>query len=160
FAFGSNMSSRRLRARVASARFVATARLACHRLCFHKRGPDGSGKGDAEWTKNPADQVFGVVFELDATDKPILDSYEGLGAGYEEKLVELTTADGARLAALLYYATDIDAALSPHDWYLDHVLAGAREFHLPQDYINRIAATPTQRDPDAERARRERAIYQ
>ncbi|RMD60293.1 MAG: gamma-glutamylcyclotransferase, partial [Planctomycetota bacterium] len=47
FAYGSNMSTPRLRRRVSRAVPVATARLPGCRLAFHKLGADGSGKCDA-----------------------------------------------------------------------------------------------------------------
>lgn len=47
FAYGSNMSSARLRARVPSCRPIGIAFLPGHELRFHKRSKDGSGKCDA-----------------------------------------------------------------------------------------------------------------
>lgn len=47
FAYGSNMLTERLIARTPSARPVGTSLLPGHRLTFHKRGRDGSGKCDA-----------------------------------------------------------------------------------------------------------------
>ena len=46
FAYGSNMSSRRLRERMPGARAESRAILPCHRLAWHKIGKDGSGKCD------------------------------------------------------------------------------------------------------------------
>ena len=47
FAYGSNLSSARMAARVPSARVVARAQLPGHALRFHKVGRDGSAKCDA-----------------------------------------------------------------------------------------------------------------
>ena len=46
FAYGSNMSSVRLRARVNSAQPLGVARLPGHRLRWHMHSLDGSGKCD------------------------------------------------------------------------------------------------------------------
>jgi hypothetical protein len=63
--------------------------LAGHRLRFHKIGQDGSGKCDADVTGNPEDRILGVVYGLSRDDKTILDRHEGLGGGYDEKVVEV-----------------------------------------------------------------------
>ena len=102
FSYGSNMSQRRLQARVPSARFMAVAELPGHRLRFHKSASDGSAKCNAEDTGNPEDRVIGVVYEIAATEKPDLDRHEALGFGYDEKQVVLKTEKGypARLDVL------------------------------------------------------------
>ena len=159
FSYGSNMSSRRLARRVASARFVAVARLPGHELRFHKIGRDGSGKCDVLLTGDHGSLVYGVVFDIPTREKSILDGYEGLGAGYDEKRVSLLTDGGEELRALTYYATRIDPALRPFHWYRNHVLAGAREHGLPADYIAGIEALVTIADPDPARHALESAIY-
>lgn len=158
FCYGSNMSQRRLQARVPSARFVAVAELPGHRLRFHKSATDGSAKCDAEETGNPEDRVIGVVYEIADAEKPDLDRHEALGFGYDEKQVVLTTGTGS-LRAWMYYATRINASLKPFHWYKDHVLIGARENGLPAEYIARIEAVASIDDPKPERHDRELSIY-
>jgi len=158
FSYGSNMSQRRLQARVPSARFVTVAELPAHRLRFHKSAGDGSAKCDAEETGNPDDRVMGVVYEIDDTEKPDLDRHEALGFGYDEKQVELITGDGT-LRAWVYYATRINDSLKPFHWYKDHVLIGARENGLPAEYIAQIEAVESIDDPKPERHGRELSIY-
>jgi len=158
FSYGSNMSQRRLQARVPSARFVTVAELPAHRLRFHKSAGDGSAKCDAEETGNPDDRVMGVVYEIDDTEKPDLDRHEALGFGYDEKRVELITGEGT-LQAWVYYATQINDSLKPFHWYKDHVLIGARENGLPADYIAKIEAVESIDDPKPDRHGRELSIY-
>ncbi len=158
FCYGSNMSQRRLQARVPSARFVAVAELPTHRLRFHKAAMDGSAKCDAEETGEPEDRVMGVVYEIADNEKPDLDRHEALGRGYDEKQVELITGQGA-LGAWMYYATRINDSLNPFHWYKDHVLTGARENGLPADYIAQIEAVISIDDPKPSRHERELAIY-
>lgn len=159
FAYGSNMSHRRLRARVTSAEFISLAYLDQHALRFHKRGCDGSAKCDAYHTGESADSVIGVVFRIDPGQRRHLDNAEGLGSGYEIKTVSLVTPECARLEAFTYYATAIDAQLKPYSWYHEHVLRGCRENALPDSYVCRIEAMDRVEDADLERARRELAIY-
>lgn len=158
FTYGSNMSHRRLQARVPSARVVTVAELPAHRLRFHKSAMDGSAKCDAEETGNPDDRVIGVVYEIADAEKPDLDKHEALGFGYDEKQVELRTGTGS-LHAWMYYATLIDKSLKPFRWYKDHVLIGARENRLPVDYIAQIEAVESINDTKHKRHERELAIY-
>lgn len=159
FSYGSNMSTLRLAHRAPSVRALAVARLQRHRLRFHKRGKDSSGKCDAELTGDATDVVYGVVFEIAASEKLRLDEHEGLNKGYEEKRVSIWTEDGKELEALTYYATNIDPALKPYDWYKEHVVRGAREHGLPREYVESIAAVEAVPDPDSPRCARELGIY-
>jgi hypothetical protein len=159
FSYGSNMSLARLRERVPSARFVAVAALTGHRLRFHKVSNDGSGKCAAEATGNPHDRVFGVICAISDAEKPALDRKEGLGHGYDLKVVEVTTLAGEKMHPLMYFATRTDSAKKPYHWYKQHVLVGARENHLPKEYIAQIESVESMTDPDAARCERELALY-
>jgi hypothetical protein len=159
FSYGSNMSVRRLRSRVPSARFVSIAALQRHELRFHKVGRDGSGKCDAYETGNPEDVVWGVLFEIAAAEKPVLDERESLGYGYDEKDVVLTIPSGGTVTAFTYCAILIDPKLKPLSWYTHHVVTGAEENGLPEDYIEKIGQVESTADPDGDRHTREMAIY-
>lgn len=153
FAYGSNLLSRRLAARTPSARPLGIARLPGHRLYWHKRGRDGSGKCDAALTGDRGDAVVGVVYRLDAGERAALDRAEGLGAGYHGAEHDFVVA-GRALSAFFYRADAgaVDPALAPFDWYHALVVAGAREHRLPADYIAALQRA-TVDDPDAERRR-------
>jgi len=153
FSYGSNLSTARLRARTPSARPVRVAQLRDHVLRWHKRGRDGSGKCDVE---PGAGSVWGVVYEIDRAEKPLLDDAEGLHRGYAERAVVLEGPGAVR--ALLYHATDIERSLRPYHWYKAFVLAGAREHGLPAEYVGAIAAVDSIPDPDRARAERMRRI--
>lgn len=159
FAYGSNMSMQRLRARVPDARFVAVATLTQHSLRFHMAGSDQSAKCNAFYTSHDTDKLIGVVYEMPTEQRPALDSAEGLGHGYNAKQVNVITADGDHHNALTYFAIRLDSDLRPYDWYLNHVLIGARETKLPKDYIAVIAQTPSISDPDRDRSQKENAIH-
>jgi cation transport regulator ChaC len=159
FSYGSNMSTPRLKERVPSARAIAVARLHKHRLKFHKKSKDNSGKCDAECTNDEKDVVYGVVFEIAASEKPELDKHEGLKNGYEEKSVSVNTDDGKELKAVTYYATNVDSKLKPYEWYKEHVIRGAHEHGLPAKYISTISAVEAMPDPDKSRHERELSIY-
>ncbi|TDT40396.1 AIG2 family protein [Halospina denitrificans] len=160
FSYGSNMSQRRLQARVPSARFVAVAELPEHRMVFHKRSrADGSAKCDAEYTGQSGDRVIGIVWDIAASEKGDLDRVEGLGYGYAEKMVEVITGQGERLNTQIYVATDIDPTLTPYRWYWEHVRIGARENRFPAEYTAWIESVSVAEDPEAERHQQELSIY-
>lgn len=160
FAYGSNMSTRRLRHRVPSARPVGAGSLAGHRLAWHKKGADGSGKCDIPAAR-PGDIVYGVLYQIDAAHRIHLDRAEGLGRGYELKDVEVLVLDRAEpVGAFTYCATRTDSNYLPYAWYKDHVLIGAREHDLPADYIRLIENVPVFEDPDRHREHSERRLYQ
>lgn len=159
FAYGSNMSSRRLKARIPSARVVGTGHLPGHRLAFHKFSHvDLSAKCDAHPSGDPEDRVYGVIYSIAAIEKPRLDSVEGVGNGYEEKEVLVQTEAGT-VRAFTYAATRIDPSLKPYLWYKEHVLRGAREHGLAPDYLGFLNAVQAIPDPDRERHFRELSIY-
>ena len=143
FAYGSNMSTERLRARVPSARARGKGRLLHHTLRWHKLGRDGSGKCDIEPTETQ-DIVWGVLYDVAWAEKPVLDAAEGLGIGYFEKAVRIVTDDGER-HALTYHASpdSIDSTLRPRHWYKDHVVRGAREHGLPAHYVRALELVET-----------------
>lgn len=160
FAYGSNMSRRRLRSRLPGARRLDSARLDGHALRFHKVGQrDGSGKCDAAPTGDVTDRVWGVLYALSLTELARLDHIEGRGEGYERWSLPVMTSSGERFSAQTYIATHTDPLLKPFDWYRCHVLRGAREAALPGDYIATIEAVAADRDPDPDRRARELAIY-
>jgi gamma-glutamylcyclotransferase (GGCT)/AIG2-like uncharacterized protein YtfP len=161
FAYGSNMAPQRLQARVPSAEPLQRAQLAGHELRFHKHSRvDGSAKCDACCTGEAGHAVHGLLYRMDAAEKPFLDACEGLGRGYEIKQVELWLERGETVSAFTYYATDIESDLLPYQWYKEHVLRGAHYAGLSEAYIRAIAAVEAMTDPDRQRHARELAIYE
>ncbi len=158
FAYGSNMSTLRLTARI-NATKIGVGKLTRYQLRFHKIGKnDGTGKCDSYFTDNHHDYILGVVYEIAEQDKVLLDEIEGVGNGYISEEVSVETEEGM-MQAMIYIATDIDDTLIPLDWYKEHVLYGARENHLDAAYIERIGRVPACRDTDTKRRERELGIY-
>lgn len=90
--------------------------------------------------------------EIDPADKEILDKYEDYGKGYLDKVVDIELETGQILKVLTYYAIKIDSELKPYSWYLDFVLAGAREHGLPEYYIQNLEQIKSIPDPVVDRA--------
>lgn len=160
FAYGSNMAVERLKSRISSAQKSCIAMLPRHELKFHKVSKkDGSGKCDAAFTGNSDNKVLGVLYLIELCELKELDSFEGLGYGYERKRVTVHSITGEAFEAETYTATNIDPARRPFDWYKEHVLQGAMRNGLPSDYIAMIKAVVADVDLDTERRARELAIY-
>ena len=136
FAYGSNLSSARLLARVPSARARGAARLDGFALRLDKPGADGSGK--ANLLATPGALVWGVVYQLDPSDWPALDACE---PGYERTAVRVAL-DGAPLAAQTYCSPLYGPGLAAFRWYHRHLVDGAREHGLPEEWIALIEALP------------------
>ena len=144
--------------RVPSAKVIDIAELDAHKLAFHKpSSKDGSGKCDV--VHSPQDKVLGVLFQIDAREKPILDCFEGLGHGYAEKTVGIRTEAGKITTAVTYYATKTDPQLKPYTWYKRHVLEGAKEAGLPASYVEAIENVGAIADSNKDREAKELAIY-
>lgn len=162
FAYGSNLHSRRMLARVSTASPVAIGYVEGRQLRFHKRSVDGSAKADAALSPDADDCVWGVVYRLAQDEKRALDRFEFLGIGYDEELVAIETQNGS-IDAWIYVARkeSVDDTLKPYSWYCDYVIAGARQHRLPFCYIGKLLKVATTTDPDLSRRERNRKrIYE
>ncbi len=150
FAYGSNMSLRRMRERVPDAEVVTTGYVEARTLCFHKRGADDSAKADAFLSGQSSDRVWGVVYSISPVGKSILDGFE---FGYSVEETEVATAEG-RVSAAIYiaYPETIDSTLKPFSWYHHLVMHGAREHSLPTEYQQKLRFFDSVKDHDEHRA--------
>lgn len=162
FAYGSNMLPARLQRRCASARFSCVATLPRHHVSYSKISADGSGKATIVSSTDAAATAYGVVFHLAHEDMPILDGFEGRGKGYErlENVTVFALGDRQPMTVTTYIAEPhhIDERLQPFNWYLALVLAGARHTGLPDDYLQKLAATSAIGDPNPNRKTRQEAL--
>lgn len=159
FAYGSNMSTARLRERMPSCKPLGIATLPGHSLRFHKRSVDNSGKCNAFASGND-DSVIGVLFSFDPAERAKLDKAEGVGSGYEHAMVTVINDKGRRRKVLTYLASSdyVDDSFKPYGWYKDFVVAGAREHGLPPEYIAEcIESVEAIEDPKKTREKKQRA---
>ena len=159
FAYGSNLSTRRMLARIPDARFIGTGMIRGHQLRFHKIGLDGSAKCDALDTGHPEHVLHGAIYHIDADKITQLDHYEGAGQGYEKRHIKIIDQQGKYFDGFLYFATSIDCSLKPFDWYKQHVVNGSREHGFKAEYVADIIAVESISDPNTERSKTEFALY-
>jgi|SRR5699024_4429369 len=157
FAYGSNMCTARLAARVPGVKSVGMAWLSGHRLHWHLRGNDGSGKCNIVLTHDPDDRVYGVLFEFDVAHIGGLHAAEG--PAYDYLQLEVGHADGVVEAATYRGRSSwLEDGLIPFKWYHNFVVIGAHEHHLPASWVDRLSSVATVKDPDRERAALNSAI--
>ena len=169
FAYGSNMSKRRLRdeKRAPSAKVVGTGILKDYCLTFRKLSKDGSGKCTIEYCKSG--KVYGVLFKINEDQKCCLDDAEGLCKGYTDITVNIEIIGTKYLenyecgktvcCVKTYKATNPCQNLKPYTWYKQHVLVGAIEQRLPPCYIDDLIRVDADKDYYKRREERELSIY-
>jgi hypothetical protein len=86
-----------------------------------------------------------------------LDRAEGLGSGYAERKIVVSTQD-AQVEASVYYATDTNPTVQPYSWYKALVVAGAKQHALPSLYIVSLEVTATIEDANRSRHARNMAL--
>lgn len=146
FAYGSNLHPLRLVERVPSASLLRMACLNRHRLSFDKQSIDGSGKCTIAHTGKTQDQVYGAVYEIAASEKIILDEYEG--DGYHDIEINIRS-QGMAFECFTYVARDasLQSGLLPYDWYKGLVILGAEYLQLPDEYVDKIRRMTAIPDP-------------
>ena len=137
FAYGSNMHPERMLERVPGAVARGRGRLRGRRFVVNKRGRDGSAK--ANLADDADGLVWGVLWELTREEVAALDRHEG---GYERQQVSIETDEGV-VTAETYVSDWITEAPRAHDWYLTHIVRGARAFGFPEDYVAWLADHPS-----------------
>ena len=135
FAYGSNMSRARLIARVPGAGQAGIARLEGFELRFDKPGRDGTAK--ANLVPAAGRVVWGVVWTVAALDWTALDAFE---PGYERVSLDVVDAGERARRAQSYLYRGPRLAEPPLREYAVHLLDGAREHGLPEDYVRELAA--------------------
>lgn len=137
YAYGSNLTTARMVARIASARPICAARAQHFRLSLGKAGRDGSGK--ATLVAATGAFVWGIVYAIDPGAWPQLDRFE---PGYERVRIPLATERGRPLAATTYIAPETAPDPTALRWYKRLIVGGAQEHGLPADYISRLERLP------------------
>lgn len=149
FAYGSNMLNERLAARCPSASLAGIAFAPDHALKFAKIGKDRSGKATL-FPQQGAHQ-FGVLFKINRNDLGALDMAESAGYRRDDSFLVFRTKDHAKIPVMTYLGTDLEDGLKPFDWYLDLVIAGAKQHNLPEEQISSLQSTRYIVDTDTNR---------
>jgi hypothetical protein len=131
FAYGSNMSRALMDARCPGADALGTATLSGWRFVIN---PDGFGS----IAPQPGGRVHGVLWRLTARDLAAVNAYESVDSGLYLRH-NLPVRWGARQATALVYIACRQGEGTPRPGYIDLVVAAARDWHLPDEYVRSLA---------------------
>jgi hypothetical protein len=127
FAYGSNMDQAVMRKHAPAAEPVGAAALENHRFII-------TADGYASVEPARVRKVYGVLWRLTPRDRVMLDAWENVASGlYRAEILRVRRA-GARRPALVYIARPRPPG-RPKAGYMELVIAAARAWRLPPDYI-------------------------
>lgn len=135
------MLTERLTARCKSAKFIGVGSVQGYQIHFTKKSKDNSGKATLVQTNNNFDIVYGVLFNVDDSEKEKLDTHEGTNdGGYIPKENFLVTQNDKVINTKTYIAPQDRCRndLIVYDWYLGLVVSGARQHKIDENYISKI----------------------
>jgi len=131
FAYGSNMDRAAMRRRCPGASAVGVAWLDNWRFIVTR-------DGYASVVPARGEIVHGVLWRLTPRDLAAVNAYESLDSGlYARRMLAVRHA-GGRVQALLYVARERCAG-RPRPGYQDIVVAAARDWNFPPDYVRDLA---------------------
>jgi len=146
FAYGSNMSTERLKKRVPSAKPLGRAKLLNKHLVCNKKSKDGSGKSNL--IDSTGDIVWGVLYEIDRAELNRLDRVE---SGYTRMILEVITDQDSSVKTYVYVSSELIDDARPYDLYKKLVIEGAREHQLPASYVKYLEQIQSKPNPVKER---------
>lgn len=160
-AYGSNLHPDRLWQRVPSAKFLGAICVSGYQIKFYKKSTDDSSKCSLKKTDKMQDLMYFALYEINQSEKYLLDKAEGVGHGYKDIKVKFSYKE-KEYVAFTYMAMEshIDENLLPYSWYKDLVIAGARFYNFPSNYIEDIEAIPTCADHDDNRVKSNQSILE
>ena len=139
FAYGSNMSARRIRHRLGWAPSRIATVLPDYLLTFDKQSSDG-GKANIRFSSG--NNVEGVLYFVREQDLLVLDEYEGVAEEqYKRKELEVQDRVGHRMPAIAYIALNTGPEFRPTREYLNYMLEG--EHLLSPKYVTRLEEVAT-----------------
>ena len=130
FAYGANMDRAVMRKYAPGAEPLGVAALPQHRFII-------SADGYASVAPARASMVHGVLWRLTVRDRGMLDVWESVACGRYRATLLLVRHAGARRPALVYVARPRPVGRA-RAGYMELVVAAARAWNLPPDYINAL----------------------
>ncbi len=131
FAYGSNMSRALMRARCPLAQAIGQAALDGFAFIV-------TADGYGSVVRRPGAMVHGALWRIGPRELAALNAYENLGQGlYRPRMLAVRCA-GSRRQALVYIGR-ATAPGRPRPGYMEIVLAAAREWALPDAYVESLA---------------------
>ena len=141
FAYGANLDLRRFRRRCPGAVALGRALLRNYQLAFTRYDRHEKG-GVADIVPEAGAQVWGALYEVDASGLRALDEYEGAPRAYRRATVRVADDKGVEHEAIAYIANKT-GEFAPSREYLAQITRGARDHGLPEEYVRHLERTRT-----------------
>ncbi len=136
FTYGHNMDHAQMRELCPGAKFLRPVALIGQALFFDGYSTRWGG-AVVNIDNSMDDEVWGGLFEISADDLKNIDFDEGHPKYFRRKVVKVGDADAkSRVEAFVYYR-EAQPTGTPARPYLERILKGAKDCHLPGDYIQR-----------------------
>ncbi|MCF6327245.1 MAG: gamma-glutamylcyclotransferase [Devosiaceae bacterium] len=141
FSYGSNMNSKQMKQRIASATFVGIGVLDNHKLSFNRKG--SYRPGGVASVEDCVEKVWGVVWEMPSSELAKLTKIEDPTA-YSREQKSIIMKNGETLSCNVYVAQKQVDFIAPEKEYMNLIISGAKEFELPPTYIAFLENIKTQ----------------
>lgn len=123
------------------AEFVTTATCEDHKVRFVSY-VDDNGKpfsGGCCLTSAPGELLYGTLWKVAEEDLLRLDKLVNIAEGrYTREYRAVMGADGKAYATVSHSIKHPTEDSKPSEAYIGHMLAGAKEFHFPEEYIQKL----------------------
>jgi gamma-glutamylcyclotransferase (GGCT)/AIG2-like uncharacterized protein YtfP len=153
FAYGSNLDWAQIRKRCPSTKVVSVAAARGYRLAF-TRFSTNRQCGAADILPSPADEVWGMLYEIDEAEIGFLDECEGFRPGrtreenaYERVEMEVWktgTHVNPQRAWTYVVVRKLDSCPRPSAEYKRLMVDGARQWGFPARYLEQLEAIEIQ----------------
>ncbi len=141
FAYGSNMDSKQMKQRIASAAYVGIGVLDNHQLSFNRKG--SYRPGGVASIEGSTEKVWGVVWRMPSSDLAKLTKIEDPIA-YNREHKTIIMKNGEPLSCNVYVAKKQVDFIAPEKDYMNLIISGAKKFELPSTYIAFLEDIETQ----------------
>jgi gamma-glutamylcyclotransferase (GGCT)/AIG2-like uncharacterized protein YtfP len=145
FAYGSNLHCRQMQNRCPTSWPLKKAVLKNHELCFPIKSGSWRCAGVAGVRHHLEMQVHGMLYVLSKEDLDTLDRYEGHPCVYKRREMLVHDENGQQIIAWTYLPRSIEKneTFKPSSKYLDRIIKGALEHHLPAYYLEFLRTIST-----------------
>jgi hypothetical protein len=123
------------------AKFIMTANLPDHQLCF-PRWDDDRKTFIVGYRPAVGKKLWGVIWLMPAEEMGALDHDKGTGSRYERVPITVCLSNGAP-ATIETYRVIPEQSGQPSKAHLALIIAGAEEHELPRDYVDQLKQTAT-----------------
>lgn len=142
FAYGTLLGEAAMRRHAPSARRVAVAQLAHHKLVFERYSDEEPEFGGCSLIHVPGEVLTGSIYAITVAEFEAMDVMVRRSIGWFERMpVTLVTTEGEVVQASTYHIPHTLGAFGPSDDYVAEIRVGAAELGLPSWYVSRLEST-------------------